>query len=145
MLPAVGQGALGLECRADDAGRRWPCWRRWTTPPTRAAVLAERALLRGLGGGCQVPIGALRRGAATARLTLRGVVLPPDGRAPHRGEDAGPAADAEAVGRRLAERCWHGGRGNCWRRRAGFSAVLTWPHAHAELWACHPGFIGGRG
>src|SRR5262249_25240035 len=57
MLPAVGQGALGLECRAGDRetlGLVQPL----NHLPTRQAVLAERALLRALGGGCQVPIGA---------------------------------------------------------------------------------------
>ncbi len=100
MLPAVGQGALGLECRSDD-GPTGALLEPLNDPATRLAVLAERALLRGLGGGCQVPIGA----AATVRngvVSLRGVVLDPDG---HRRIDAalsGP--DAESVGRELAAR-----------------------------------------
>src|SRR5690606_25819790 len=57
-LPAPGQGALGIICRADDADLR-----TWLAPldhpPTRAAVTAERMLLRTLEGGCQIPIGAL--------------------------------------------------------------------------------------
>src|SRR5439155_11124890 len=57
MLPAVGQGALGLECRADDA-RALALLGPLNDAGTRWAVLAERALLRGLGGGCQVPVGA---------------------------------------------------------------------------------------
>jgi hydroxymethylbilane synthase len=101
MLPAVGQGALGLECRADDAATR-ALLAALDDFPTRAAVLAERALLRGLGGGCLVPVGAAAA-VTEGRLTLRAAVLPPDGRARVAGEDAGPAADAEAVGRRLAE------------------------------------------
>jgi len=101
MLPAVGQGALGLECRADDADTR----RLLATlddPPTRQAALAERAMLRGLGGGCHVPIGALSavRGEG---LTLRGVVLPPDGTARVEGRVEGPLAEAEALGQRLAD------------------------------------------
>jgi hydroxymethylbilane synthase len=101
MLPAVGQGALGLECREDDAATR-TLLAPLDDAPTRQAVLAERALLRALGGGCLVPIGAagVVRGG---RLTLRGAVLPPDGRARVAGEDAGPAEEAEGVGRRLAE------------------------------------------
>jgi hydroxymethylbilane synthase len=102
MYPAVGQGALGLECRGadthalaalatiDDAQARW-------------AVLAERAMLRGLGGGCHVPIGA-RTMLAGATLTLHGRVLAPDG---SRGVDAsitGPADQAEALGQEIARR-----------------------------------------
>jgi hydroxymethylbilane synthase len=69
---------------------------------THQAALAERALLRGLGGGCQVPIGAASAVHA-GRLRLRGVVLPPDGSRRVADEAEGAAADAEAVGRRLAE------------------------------------------
>src|SRR5439155_24744490 len=57
MLPAVGQGALGLECRTDDPRTR-ELLMRLDDPSTHRAVLAERALLRHLGGGCQVPLGA---------------------------------------------------------------------------------------
>ncbi len=70
--------------------------------PARQAVLAERALLRALGGGCQVPIGAAAKVDAGA-LTLRGVVLGPDGTRRVYAEAAGLAAEAEAIGRRLAE------------------------------------------
>jgi len=77
MLPAVGQGALGLECRADDSQTR-TLLAKIDDPATRCAVLAERAMLRGLGGGCQVPIGA-STSTQGVRLTLQGVVLAPDG------------------------------------------------------------------
>ncbi len=100
MLPAVGQGALGLECRADDAATR-ALLSPLNDPPTRQAVLAERALLRGLGGGCLVPIGAAAA-VGDGRLSLRGVVLPPDGSARVAAEESGPAGEAEAVGARLA-------------------------------------------
>jgi hydroxymethylbilane synthase len=100
MLPAVGQGALGLECRADDATTR-ELLAPLNHAATRAAVLAERAFLRALGGGCLVPIGALAevRGGA---LSLRGVVLPVDGASRVHGEASGEARDAEVVGERLA-------------------------------------------
>jgi hydroxymethylbilane synthase len=101
MLPAVGQGALGLECRADDQ-ETWGMLRALNDEATHQAALAERALLRGLGGGCQVPIGAAAVVRA-GRLRLRGVVLPPDGSRRVADEAEGPAADAEAIGRRLAE------------------------------------------
>ncbi len=73
MLPAVGQGALGLECRADDA-ETLRLLAPLNDPATRACVLAERALLRGLGGGCLVPIGALGT-VAGETLHLRAAVL----------------------------------------------------------------------
>lgn len=101
MLPAVGQGALGLECRDDDTLTR-ALLAALDDEPTRQAVLAERALLRGLGGGCLVPIGA----AAVVEgdhLSLRGAVLPPDGTSQVAGEITGPAAEAEALGQRLAQ------------------------------------------
>jgi hydroxymethylbilane synthase len=102
MLPAVGQGALGLECRADDAATL-ALLGPLNDASTRAAVLAERALLRGLGGGCQVPIGAATR-VEGERLSLRGAVLPPDGSRRVADEVEGPVGDPEGLGRLLAER-----------------------------------------
>lgn len=101
MFPAVGQGALGLECRTKDAGAR-ALLDRLNDPPTRAAVLAERAMLRGLGGGCQTPIGAVTT-IAGGILTLRGVVLPPDGSRRIEAAIAGPIAEAESLGQMLAD------------------------------------------
>jgi hydroxymethylbilane synthase len=101
MLPAVGQGALGLECRADDADTLG-LLERLNDWPTRQAVLAERALLRGLGGGCLLPIGASSC-VEGERLLLRGVVLSPDGKQRIAAEHNGTAADAEAVGQQLAQ------------------------------------------
>jgi hydroxymethylbilane synthase len=101
MLPAVGQGALGLECRAADAETN-ALVKRITHPPTFAAVHAERAMLRGLGGGCQVPIGALAAIAGDV-LNLRGVVLPPDGSQRVEATITGEVALAEMLGQRLAE------------------------------------------
>jgi hydroxymethylbilane synthase len=100
MLPAVGQGALGLECRADDP-ETLRLLAALDDAPSRQAVLAERALLRALGGGCLVPIGAaadVRDGA----LTLRGAVLAPDGSRRLDGQASGSREEAEVVGRRLA-------------------------------------------
>jgi len=101
MLPAVGQGALGLECRTDDSETR-ALVERLNHGETRAAVLAERAMLRGLGGGCQVPIGAATS-VAHGMLTLRGVVLPPDGSKRVEAEIAGPLDRGESLGERLAQ------------------------------------------
>lgn len=100
MLPAVGQGALGLECRADDP-TTLAALKPLNDAPTRAAVIAERAFLRALGGGCLVPIGALAEVNGES-LSLRGVVLPVEGASRVYGEASGEARDAEVVGERLA-------------------------------------------
>lgn len=101
MLPAVGQGALGLECRADDA-TTLTLLAALNDPPTRQAVLAERALLHGLGGGCHVPIGATTLVLA-GELQLRGVVLPPDGSRRIEALRTGSAANPDTLGLQLAE------------------------------------------
>jgi hydroxymethylbilane synthase len=102
MLPAVGQGALGLECRAADTPTLM-LLAPLNDADTHHAVTAERSLLYHLGGGCQVPIGAAAA-VADGRLTLRGAVLAPDGSRRIEGAENGPPADAEAVGRRQAGR-----------------------------------------
>jgi hydroxymethylbilane synthase len=100
MLPAIGQGALGLECRADDMATR-SLLDPLNHASTRAAVLAERAFLRGLGGGCLVPIGALGE-VADEMLHLRGAVLSVTGSQRIGGEVRGPARAAESLGQELA-------------------------------------------
>jgi hydroxymethylbilane synthase len=77
MLPAVGQGALGIEARADDEPTR-AVLAAMDDPDTRAAVTAERAMLARLSGGCLAPVGAWGRWES-GRLTLAGVVLSIDG------------------------------------------------------------------
>jgi len=100
-LPPVGQGALALECRADAA-------------PTRAllaavedraaatAVAAERAFLLAIGGDCNTPLAA-HATVADGRVTLRALVIDQDGRRWLEEAGSAPAADAEALGRALAE------------------------------------------
>lgn len=79
MLPAPAQGALALECRTADAGSDLArAAAAEDDPATRAAVTAERALLRALEAGCSAPVGALGQ-VADGRLTLRGLVIAPDG------------------------------------------------------------------
>jgi hydroxymethylbilane synthase len=102
MYPAVGQGALGLECRVDDIETR-AVLERLNDMPSRWSVLAERAMLRGLGGGCQVPIGAVTR-IDGSRLTLRGVVLPPDGTERIEAESSAAPDQAEALGEAVAQK-----------------------------------------
>lgn len=101
MCPAVGQGALAIETRA-DGGAAWNLCRQLEHAPTRAAVTAERAVLGTLGGGCQVPIGA-HATVQGGMLHLRAVVIAPDGTDVIRRESSGPVADAETLGRRLGE------------------------------------------
>jgi hydroxymethylbilane synthase len=101
MLPAVGQGALGLECRADDSSTL-DLLSPLNDLAIRQAVLAERALLRSLGGGCLVPIGAAAS-VSTDQLHLRGAVLAAAGTKRIAGEVSGRAAQAEDLGQRLAD------------------------------------------
>ncbi|MSR23605.1 MAG: hydroxymethylbilane synthase [Nitrospiraceae bacterium] len=100
-LPAIGQGALGLEGRRNDEFVR-EIVAALEHPPTRTAVTAERALLDRLEGGCQVPIAAHATLSGT-RLRLDGLVASVDGRRLVRDSVEGPAADARELGTRLAE------------------------------------------
>lgn len=97
MLPAVAQGAVGVECRADDAAMRArlaPLHDR----RTEICVAAERALLRVLDGSCRTPIAALAELGADDRLSLTGLVIKPDGTVRYDATRTGLAADAEAIG-----------------------------------------------
>jgi hydroxymethylbilane synthase len=106
-LPAPGQGALGIECRADDA-ETVALLAALDHRPTRRAVLAERTLLAELEGGCMIPLGAWGRavdaeaGAGLA-LALDAAVFDPDGRSRAFSSLTGPLDDPEGLGRRLAE------------------------------------------
>jgi hydroxymethylbilane synthase len=101
-LPAPGQGALGIEClaaRADLVALLAPL----NDSATARCIAAERAFSRALSGSCNVPLGAYAQ-LEGERLRLRGFVGAPDGSRTVSGEQAGPAADAEALGTALAER-----------------------------------------
>jgi hydroxymethylbilane synthase len=100
MLPAVGQGALGIECRRDDLAT-FDALAVLNDASSRAAVLAERALLAHLRGGCLAPIGALAR-IENGRLHLAAVVLNPAGSRRIFASDDAPPADAISLGRRVA-------------------------------------------
>ena len=100
-LPAIGQGALGLEGRRDDAFVRG-ILAALDHHPTRTAVTAERALLERLEGGCQVPIAA-HATLSGERLRLEGLVASVDGRRLVRDSVEGPVASARELGMRLAE------------------------------------------
>jgi hydroxymethylbilane synthase len=104
MLPQVGQGAIAVECRADDAAAR-SLLAAIDVPGLRAAVTAERAYLARLGGGCDLPVGAFARPAAGAgsELTVDGMMASLDGRLVLRGSVTGAADVPERLGRMLAD------------------------------------------
>jgi len=99
MCPAVGQGALAIETRADGGPAGEIC-RKLDHPDTRIAVTAERAVLAALGGGCQVPIGAYAT-VDDGEIHLTAVVCTPDGARLIRRNASGPAGSGEELGREL--------------------------------------------
>jgi hydroxymethylbilane synthase len=99
-LPAVGQGALGLECRSDDRAV-FDIVARLDHIPTHQCVTAERALLRHLGGGCQVPVGVLTQ-ITDGMLRLYAVVLDADGAQRLEEEKTNRSESAEDLGRAVA-------------------------------------------
>lgn len=106
-LPAVGQGAVGIECRNDDhelIALLAPLNHR----PTAIRVSAERAMNQRLQGGCQVPIGSYAE-LLGDELWLRGLVGAVDGSKVIRGDVRGKAEDAEALGVQLADRLLESG------------------------------------
>jgi hydroxymethylbilane synthase len=112
-LPAIGQGAIGIECRSEDA-RINSLLQPLHHTPTATRVRAERAMNQGLEGGCQVPIG----GHATlhdGQLHLRGLVGTVDGNEIVRAEIFGPETDAERLGTTLAEELLEHGAGEILR------------------------------
>ncbi len=101
MLPAVAQGALGVEIRADDGDMK-ELLTFLHDEATAAEVYAERAFLRRLEGGCQIPIGALAR-VQDGHLLLTGMVADLDGIQHFKGKLAGPIKEPEAIGQKLAD------------------------------------------
>jgi hydroxymethylbilane synthase len=96
MCPAVGQGALAIETRAgSDVAAMLD------HANTHIAVLAERAVLGALGGGCQVPIGAYAT-VSEERVRLLAIVAAPDGTQVVHAEAEGPASEASQIGARVA-------------------------------------------
>lgn len=100
-LPAIGQGAVGIECRTEDKDIN-ELISVLNHPQTRTCVMAERSMNTRLEGGCQVPIGgyAILEGN---ELYLRGLVGKPDGSEVVRGEVRGQPEDAETLGKALAD------------------------------------------
>lgn len=108
-LPAVGQGALGIECRADrtDVIAMLQVLHH---PDTAACVLAERAMSRALNGSCQVPLGGFAE-VKDGQLYMRGFVASSDGQRMMRAESTGSIATPEELGKRIAESLLHQGAG----------------------------------
>lgn len=100
MLPEPGQGALALQTRADDKATR-ALVEPLDDAATRACVSAERAFLKGLGGGCHLPIAALGR-IEGDQLVLDGAVVSPDGSTMIHEQEHGSPSSPEALGASLA-------------------------------------------
>jgi hydroxymethylbilane synthase len=101
MLPAIGQGALGLEVRSDD-GEMLELLKPMNHRPTQVAVTGERGFLARLEGGCLVPVAALGRLEGDT-LTLEALISDLEGRQVLQDRLVGSPEEAEAMGRRLAE------------------------------------------
>ena len=99
LLPAMGQGALGIEIRLDDT-RIYDFISTLNHEQTHYAVSAERSLVGRLDGGCQVPIGAYAR-VEKGLITLKGLVASLDGEIIYKLENVGPVDDAINIGQEL--------------------------------------------
>jgi hydroxymethylbilane synthase len=112
MLPQVGQGAMGIECRSDDCLPGGPLRQILASvddPDTRDAVVAERAFLSRLGGGCDLPVGAYAH-LEGSELEVEGLLASLDGRTVIRMTRRGPRQDGARIGDELAGQLLaHGG------------------------------------
>ena len=100
--PAAGQGTLAVQCRSTDE-RALAILAAIDAPTIRAEALAERAFLARLGGGCQLPAGAVARAFEDGRLEIVGVVASADGRQLVREHTAGLTGDPASLGGALAD------------------------------------------
>lgn len=121
-MHAVGQGAYGIECRASDALLLRLLGSTIHSPRTASMCEAERAFLRELEGGCQVPVAVCSQLGPDQLLTLRGAVLSLDGRVRVDGDEQGAAGSAAEIGTRLALRL----------KQNGAAQVLAAIEAHAR-------------
>jgi hydroxymethylbilane synthase len=100
-LPAIGQGALGIETRVDDEAVL-SFVKPLNHDATALAVGAERAFLRRMGGSCRTPLAA-KGTVHDDRLLLKALIASPDGKKLIRGEQEGPTSSTEQIGTALAE------------------------------------------
>ena len=107
LLPAMGQGALGIETRLDDT-KIYDFISTLNHEQTHYAVSAERSLVGRLDGGCQVPIGAYAR-VEKGLITLKGLVASLDGEIIYKLENVGPVDDAINIGQELGAQLLHMG------------------------------------
>jgi hydroxymethylbilane synthase len=129
VLPAAGQGALGIECRSDDANTM-ELLAPLNNNATRQAVTAERALLKALGGGCQVPIGAHGKIVGSA-LELSGCIAAMNGESLVRAVHTGDSTNAEQIGESLARTLLDMGGREMLANFPGLSAPITEQHPEA--------------
>ena len=104
MLHAVGQGALACECRTADVEIASLLRKAVGHTETEARVNAERSFLRAIGGGCQVPLGVDTSVTPDGILKIEGGVFSEDGTQSVRAKAQGPADEADAIGKELAQK-----------------------------------------
>ncbi|MBS4914280.1 MAG: hydroxymethylbilane synthase [Veillonella sp.] len=107
MIPAVGQGALAIECRSDDQ-EMLDMLKPLNDEATRWCTMGERSFLRQLEGGCQVPMGVhgtIHKG----QLTIKALISSLDGKNCYEGEMTGPCQTAEIIGKNLAKALYEEG------------------------------------
>ena len=107
MIPAVGQGALAIECRADDV-EMLDMLSLIDDEPTRLAVEGERSFLNQLNGNCQVPRG-VHGTIEKGQLTLKALIASTDGKTVYEGELSGPATKSVMLGKNLAKALYEEG------------------------------------
>ncbi len=106
-IPAPGQGIVAIEIRADDDRAR-AALQSAGDAPAAIALLAERTVVHALGGGCQLPLGAIAINGGGG-LTMHGVVATPDGKRVIRRSVEGTVSDPAGLGAKLAEELARGG------------------------------------
>lgn len=101
MLPAVAQGAIGIQCRDDDE-RSMKYIDALNHPPTKACVDCERAFLEALDGNCKTPIAGQAR-IMDDQIVFKGLIAMPDGSVKYETESTGAVADCKEIGRKAGE------------------------------------------
>jgi len=111
MLPQVAQGALAIECRADD-GPTCELVKQLDEPRSRLCVDAERSFLASIGGACDLPVAGHAIITPDGRLELEGLLAAPDGSALVRRKATGPVGDGARLGAEVARTVLNDGGGD---------------------------------